>query len=141
MENERASQARSGARGRSLEALTPLVLASASPRRAEILRAGGWPLEAAPARVDETRRGGGGLARRDRRRARQGRGLRRTGARGTLHRRHRGRLLERRRPARAASLRDGAAGDGRMKDEGGRMKEGGLAFLHPSSFILHPLAR
>src|SRR5947209_16210143 len=58
MENERASQAWSGVRGRSLEALTPLVLASSSPRRAEILRAVGWPFEAAPAGVDETRRAG-----------------------------------------------------------------------------------
>jgi septum formation protein len=56
MENERASQARGGARGQGLEALTPLVLASASPRRAEILRAVGWPFEASPAGVDETRR-------------------------------------------------------------------------------------
>ena len=56
MENERASQAWSGARGRGLEALTPLVLASSSPRRAEILRAVGWPFEASPADVDETRR-------------------------------------------------------------------------------------
>ena len=58
MENERASQARGGARARGLEALTPLVLASSSPRRAEILRAVGWPFEAVPAGVDETRRAG-----------------------------------------------------------------------------------
>ncbi|HEX3558352.1 MAG TPA: Maf family protein [Pyrinomonadaceae bacterium] len=58
MENERASQAWTGARGRGLEALTPLVLASSSPRRAEILRAVGWPFEALPADVDETRRAG-----------------------------------------------------------------------------------
>ena len=58
MENERASQAGGGARGRGLEALTPLVLASSSPRRAEILRAVGWPFEASPAGVDETRRAG-----------------------------------------------------------------------------------
>jgi septum formation protein len=38
--------------------LEPLVLASASPRRAEILRAVGWPFEAAAANVDETARGG-----------------------------------------------------------------------------------
>jgi septum formation protein len=58
MENERASQAGGGARGRGLGALTPLVLASSSPRRAEILRAVGWPFEACPAGVDETRRAG-----------------------------------------------------------------------------------
>lgn len=58
MENERASQARFGARGHGLAALTPLVLASSSPRRAEILRAVGWPFEAEPANVDETRRAG-----------------------------------------------------------------------------------
>jgi septum formation protein len=58
MENERASQARGGARGRELAALTPLVLASSSPRRAEILRAVGWPFEAEPANLDETRRAG-----------------------------------------------------------------------------------
>jgi septum formation protein len=34
--------------------LEPLVLASASPRRAEILRAVGWPFEALPAEIDET---------------------------------------------------------------------------------------
>ena len=33
--------------------LRPLVLASASPRRAEILRAVGWPFETCPADVDE----------------------------------------------------------------------------------------
>ena len=38
--------------------LEPLVLASASPRRAEILRAVGWPFEVAAANVDETARGG-----------------------------------------------------------------------------------
>jgi septum formation protein len=32
-----------------------LVLASASPRRAEILRAIGWPFEALPANIDESR--------------------------------------------------------------------------------------
>jgi septum formation protein len=58
MENERASQALGGAQARRLEALAPLVLASSSPRRAEILRAVGWPFEAVPAGVDETRRAG-----------------------------------------------------------------------------------
>ncbi|HEY1404825.1 MAG TPA: Maf family protein, partial [Pyrinomonadaceae bacterium] len=37
--------------------LERLVLASASPRRAEILRAVGWPFEAVAANVDETARG------------------------------------------------------------------------------------
>jgi len=44
-----------GAGGLELE---PLVLASSSPRRAEILRAVGWPFEAVAANVDETARGG-----------------------------------------------------------------------------------
>lgn len=38
--------------------LEPLVLASASPRRAEILRAVGWPFEVVAANVDETVRDG-----------------------------------------------------------------------------------
>jgi septum formation protein len=38
--------------------LEPLVLASASPRRAEILRAVGWPFEVAAANVDESARSG-----------------------------------------------------------------------------------
>lgn len=38
-----------------LTSLPPLVLASASPRRAEILRAVGWPFTVQPADVDETR--------------------------------------------------------------------------------------
>ena len=58
MENERASQAASAAEMRSLEGMTPLVLASASPRRAENLRAVGWPFETQAAGVDETRLGG-----------------------------------------------------------------------------------
>jgi septum formation protein len=55
MENERASQVGvpRGAAGRER-----LVLASASPRRAEILRAVGWPFEAQAAGVDESARGG-----------------------------------------------------------------------------------
>src|SRR3712207_2850941 len=57
MEKERGGQA-SGAEGLRLGALTPLVLASGSPRRAEILRAVGWPFEAAPPDVDETQRAG-----------------------------------------------------------------------------------
>jgi septum formation protein len=39
-------------------ALPRLVLASASPRRAEILRAVGWDFEVAPANIDEAVRGG-----------------------------------------------------------------------------------
>ena len=35
--------------------LPELILASASPRRAEILRAAGWPFVARPADIDETR--------------------------------------------------------------------------------------
>src|SRR5947209_15591318 len=55
MENERVSQALSGAGGRRLSGMTPLILASASPRRAEILRAVGWPFETQATGVDETR--------------------------------------------------------------------------------------
>jgi septum formation protein len=36
-------------------ALPKIILASASPRRAEILRAIGWPFETLPADIDETR--------------------------------------------------------------------------------------
>lgn len=52
MENERLSQAAAAPR---LAGLTPLILASASPRRSEILTAVGWPFETRPAGVDETR--------------------------------------------------------------------------------------
>jgi septum formation protein len=52
MENERLSQA---AAAEPLAGMTPLILASASPRRSEILRAVGWPFETHPAGVDETR--------------------------------------------------------------------------------------
>ena len=38
--------------------LEKLILASRSPRRAEILRAAGWPFETAPADIDESRREG-----------------------------------------------------------------------------------
>ena len=56
MENERVSQAAPGAAAAPrLAALTPLILASASPRRSEILTAVGWPFETHPAGVDETR--------------------------------------------------------------------------------------
>jgi septum formation protein len=58
MENESASQAGlSAARGAGVE-LPRLVLASASPRRAEILRAVGWDFEVAPAGIDESLRAG-----------------------------------------------------------------------------------
>jgi len=36
--------------------LPAIILASASPRRAEILRASGWPFEAMPVNIDESRR-------------------------------------------------------------------------------------
>lgn len=55
MENERGPQAlgRAGvARGAGV--MEPLVLASGSPRRSEILRAVGWPFEAVVPDVDET---------------------------------------------------------------------------------------
>jgi septum formation protein len=55
MENERVSQAGGGAGVRGLEGMTPLILASSSPRRTEILTAVGWPFEAQPAHIDETR--------------------------------------------------------------------------------------
>ena len=54
MENERGSQAVRPATAR----LPRLVLASASPRRAEILRAVGWPFETQAADVDEAVRAG-----------------------------------------------------------------------------------
>ncbi len=57
MEKERSLQAE-GVRGAWLGALVPLVLASGSPRRAEILRAVGWPFEASAPDVDESRREG-----------------------------------------------------------------------------------
>jgi len=55
MENERVPQAGGAA---AMEGMEPLVLASGSPRRSEILRAVGWPFEASPADVDETLREG-----------------------------------------------------------------------------------
>ena len=58
MENERLPQAAPMAGGARLAGLTPLVLASSSPRRSEILTAVGWPFETRPAGVDETRRAG-----------------------------------------------------------------------------------
>lgn len=56
MENERLPQAAPATEAPRLRAMTPLILASASPRRSEILTAVGWPFEAQPANVDETRR-------------------------------------------------------------------------------------
>ena len=58
MENERVSQAAAGAGAGGLAGMTPLVLASSSPRRAEILSAVGWPFETQAAGVDETRLAG-----------------------------------------------------------------------------------
>jgi septum formation protein len=60
MENERVSQA-GGAAGVGRPAgMRPLILASSSPRRAEILTAVGWPFEAQAAHIDETRLEGEG---------------------------------------------------------------------------------
>lgn len=55
MEKERVSQASGGPGASRLEGMTPLILASSSPRRAEILTAVGWPFETQTAGVDETR--------------------------------------------------------------------------------------
>jgi len=55
MEKERGPQAGVGAGAGVME---PLVLASGSPRRSEILRAVGWPFEAFAPDVDETLREG-----------------------------------------------------------------------------------
>jgi septum formation protein len=60
MENERVSQAAQAAGGPRLAGTTPLILASSSPRRSEILTAVGWPFETHPAGVDETRLAGEG---------------------------------------------------------------------------------
>jgi septum formation protein len=58
MEIERVSQAAGAPATATLSGMEPLVLASASPRRAEILRAVGWPFEVVPADVDETLKAG-----------------------------------------------------------------------------------
>ena len=58
MDKERGPQAGQAAAAGRLGAMEPLVLASASPRRAEILRAVGWDFEASPADVDESLRAG-----------------------------------------------------------------------------------
>jgi len=60
MEKEVASQAAQAAGAPSLKGMTPLILASSSPRRKEILAAVGWPFEAHTAGVDETRLAGEG---------------------------------------------------------------------------------
>ncbi len=54
MEVERNNQAR---QEQSIT-IPKLILASASPRRAEILRSVGWPFEALPAHIDESRQDG-----------------------------------------------------------------------------------
>jgi len=54
MEKERESQASAGELSVKAVTLERLVLASASPRRAEILRAVGWPFEVSVADVDES---------------------------------------------------------------------------------------
>ena len=56
MENQGALQVEGQPANASEFELEPLVLASASPRRAEILRSVGWPFEAAAANIDETAR-------------------------------------------------------------------------------------
>ena len=58
--NNQASETQSGdltSRAQSIM-VSKLILASASPRRAEILRTVGWPFEALPADIDESRRAG-----------------------------------------------------------------------------------
>ncbi len=62
MENERASQVAGQTAGVS-PMRESIVLASGSPRRAEILRAVGWPFEAEAADVDESLRAGEQAAR------------------------------------------------------------------------------
>src|SRR5213595_2416203 len=54
MEVERNNQA---SQERSIT-IPKLILASASPRRAEILRSVGWPFETLPAHIDESREEG-----------------------------------------------------------------------------------
>jgi septum formation protein len=54
MENEHGRQANDDEWGRKEMMMEKLWLASGSPRRAEILRAVGWPFEAMPMDIDET---------------------------------------------------------------------------------------
>ena len=54
MENKRESQAEGAVLDVRDLKLEPLVLASTSPRRAEILRAVGWPFETLKVEIDET---------------------------------------------------------------------------------------
>ena len=56
MENKGVSQVGAASVGTGEFELEQLVLASASPRRAEILRAVGWPFEVVAADIDETAR-------------------------------------------------------------------------------------
>jgi septum formation protein len=58
MENRGERQVEALAGGAQGFALEPLVLASGSPRRAQILRASDWPFEVEAANIDETAREG-----------------------------------------------------------------------------------
>lgn len=58
MENQGESQVKAPAGGASGFELEHLVLASSSPRRAEILRTVGWPFEVEAANIDEQARDG-----------------------------------------------------------------------------------
>jgi len=60
MENRGEPQVGASSGGAAEFELEPLVLASSSPRRAEILRRSGWPFEAVAADIDETLREGEG---------------------------------------------------------------------------------
>lgn len=60
MENRGEPQVAALSGGTSEFAFEPLVLASSSPRRAEILRATGWPFEIVAANIDESAREGEG---------------------------------------------------------------------------------
>ena len=60
MENQGEPQVGASPAGAAEFELEPLVLASSSPRRAEILRRSGWPFEAVAADIDETLREGEG---------------------------------------------------------------------------------
>lgn len=60
MENRGEPQVGASPGGAAEFELEPLVLASSSPRRAEILRRSGWPFQAVAADIDETLREGEG---------------------------------------------------------------------------------